>query len=569
VTDSDGAATAAATSVAVANVAPALTLDPVAAIAEGGVATLSGVVTDPGVLDTFTLMVSWGDGTAAQAVAVGADRRFSARHTYLNNPAGGGAFTAAVTAADNGGGTGSAAAAVAVANVAPSMLALNAGSINEGGTFTLAGSFSDPGALDAHTVVIDWGDGGGPTTLTLAAGVVAFTANHPYADDSRGGAFVVSATVTDSDGAAVASGTAVAVANVAPTLTLDPVAAISEGGTATLSGLVTDPGVFDTFTLTVEWGDGSGPQAVAVGPDRHFAVQHQYLNNSPGGGYAVAVAAADNGGATGSAGTTAVVANVAPAGLTLNSGSVAEGGTFTLTGSFADPGALDRHTVVIDWGDGSAPTTLALDPNVLTFTAAHAYLDDLPGGAAAGVTVTDADGAAVAAGTTVAVANVAPTVTLDLVSPISEGGTATLSGTITDQGVFDTFTLTVNWDDGSAPEAVAVGPDRRRHVRRRGGRDGQRRRDRVGHRGRRGRQRGPGRPDPEFRVDERGRDVHPGRQLRRPGRARRPHRRHRLGRRRRPDRPGARPRRAHLRGSAPLPRRPSRRGRGRRHRDRF
>ena len=76
-----------------------------------------------------------------------------------------------------------------MANVAPAGLALNTGSISEGGTFTLAGSFTDPGALDAHTVVIDWGTGAAPTTLALAPGVLTFAADHPYADDSRGGAF--------------------------------------------------------------------------------------------------------------------------------------------------------------------------------------------------------------------------------------------------------------------------------------------------------------------------------------------------------------------------------------------
>ena len=32
----------------------------------------------------------------------------------------------------------------------------------------------------------------------------------------------------------------------------------------------------------------------------------------------------------------------------------------TLNGTFADPGTLDTHTVVIDWKDGSPPTTLNL-----------------------------------------------------------------------------------------------------------------------------------------------------------------------------------------------------------------
>src|SRR5205814_607462 len=140
------------TGVAVANVAPTVTLDPVAAVAEGGVATLSGTIADPGALDTFTLTVNWGDGSAAQTVVLGAGRRFALRHQYLNNPAGGGAFTAAVTATDNGGAAGSATAAVVVANVAPSLAVTATPAVDEGGTVTLTGAFTDPGELDGHTL---------------------------------------------------------------------------------------------------------------------------------------------------------------------------------------------------------------------------------------------------------------------------------------------------------------------------------------------------------------------------------------------------------------------------------
>ena len=61
--------------------------------------------------------------------------------------------------------------AVAVANVAPSQLTagVSPAIINENGTTTVNGSFVDPGTLDTHTVVINWGPGEAPTTLTLAA----------------------------------------------------------------------------------------------------------------------------------------------------------------------------------------------------------------------------------------------------------------------------------------------------------------------------------------------------------------------------------------------------------------
>ena len=49
-----------------------------------------------------------------------------------------------------------------------------------------------------------------------------------------------------------------------------------------------------------------------------------------------------------------------------------------LNGTFADPGLLDTHTVVIHWGDGSANTTLSLDAGVLKFNADHQYQPSHP-----------------------------------------------------------------------------------------------------------------------------------------------------------------------------------------------
>ena len=64
-----------------------------------------------------------------------------------------------------------------------------------------------------------------------------------------------------------------------------------------------------------------------------------------------------------------------------------------LSGSFADPGTLDAHTVVISWGDGTSDTTLNLAAGVLTFSApAHTFLNNRVANAAysVGVSVTDA-----------------------------------------------------------------------------------------------------------------------------------------------------------------------------------
>src|SRR5207237_498147 len=95
--------------------------------------------------------------------------------------------------------------------------------INENDTTTVAGSFTDPGTLDTHTVDIAWGDGSPDTVLHLDANVLTFSASHQYLDNpagqAHGGAFAVSAVVTDKDGDSGGGGTSVVVNNVAPVVT--------------------------------------------------------------------------------------------------------------------------------------------------------------------------------------------------------------------------------------------------------------------------------------------------------------------------------------------------------------
>src|SRR5207249_499383 len=144
-------------------------------------------------------------------------------------------------------------------NTPPSNLVLtpSASSIDENGTLTLNGSFTDPDAADTHTVVIAWGPGEGTTTLNLAAGVTTFSTSHLYPDDNPTGtasdAYPITVTVTDDDGGSGSGGTAVTVNNVAPSITSlsQTATAITEGGWVTISGTFTDPGTQDGFTVTV------------------------------------------------------------------------------------------------------------------------------------------------------------------------------------------------------------------------------------------------------------------------------------------------------------------------------
>src|SRR5262249_22527273 len=109
------------------------------------------------------------------------------------------------------------------------------------------------------------------TTLNLGAGVLTFSASHPYLDNpaghAHGGSFSVTAVVTDKDGDSGSGGTTVDVENVAPTITAltgpDPSPGV-RGQTLSFGGAFTAPGTLDTHTATFAWGDSSSSPAAVT-----------------------------------------------------------------------------------------------------------------------------------------------------------------------------------------------------------------------------------------------------------------------------------------------------------------
>jgi PKD repeat protein len=147
----------------------------------------------------------------------------------------------------------------------------------------------------------------------------------------------------------------------------------------------------------------------------------------------------------------------------LDTSVVDENGSVTLSGSFTDPGLLDPHTVKINWGDGSSPSTLSLQPAVGTFSVTHQYLDDDPTGTTSDIwpltiKVSDDDGGSDLAITTVIINNVAPVASMNVLGTVVLGGgppilpaydSVAAVGSFTDLGTKDTHNSTINWGDGS------------------------------------------------------------------------------------------------------------------------
>ncbi len=486
VVDARGGLTRRTVPIVVENVAPVVVLDPIPAISVGGTAKLTGIITDPGVLDSFVLLVDWGDGTTQElplSRSASGEQAFSLTHVYAAG-AEGGAYPVSVTVMDDDGGKGTAETSIEVGDIeAPEITLAPLGVTKEGDAVLLSGVVSGMEGVELYRVEIDWGDGTVERVTVRSEDGGLFSASHVFAGETGSSArdtYPVTATVI-APGIRVADEGMATVRNVAPTLRLDAIEAVLVGGVLTLSGDVIDPGTNDTFTIDVSWGDDTS-SSVALGRSptgrQPFSLDHVFANG-PAAGIPIEITVRDDDGAVRTYSRTVDVVEDVPEVTLSKPGAIDEYGIVSIDATiatFADEGPFDLTVV---WGDG-AVQTLRFNPAAYgsdTITLSHRYLDDRATGADRyGVTVTavGSAGATGSAATEVSVANVAPTLTLAPIEPIGADGVAMLTGTIFDPGRQDTFTVLIDWGEvGSATrfETIILGPSAtgsqnfsRRHV---------------------------------------------------------------------------------------------------------
>lgn len=205
-TDNDSLSAVRMSTVQVNNVRPLLQNVAVTPeIDENGVVTLSGAILDPGTLDTFTLVVNWGEGVPQTFTYPAGTTNFSETHQYLDdNPTATpqDVYSITLNLSDDDSGTDAAARATLVKNVAPMVTAFTSDAVEcgdkaEGDTVHVTGSFVDVGTKDTHTATIAWGDGATTTAMIVEAGGAGTIASeHIYAS---GGIFRIVVTLTDDD----------------------------------------------------------------------------------------------------------------------------------------------------------------------------------------------------------------------------------------------------------------------------------------------------------------------------------------------------------------------------------
>ena len=440
---------------------------------------------DPSFIDSFDATIDWGDGTTSTGAisltpgspGVPATGVVTGSHQYSDS----GPYTVTVSVGDGSGDFGS--DSFTVTNALPEISIDQVAIVeDEGNGVTLNADFSDlgfdfGGTTKAFTAEINWGDGTISTgNVTVTPGDVSnpttgtITAAHAYGSF---GNYSVEVKLIDENGGEGIATIDATIGNLPPVLASLPVGGFGLNQPFVLTGEFTDPGFTNTHAINIDWGDGtvsyinaneiidlndppiySFSEATDTTPGQ-FSIEHVYTTIDD---YTVVVTAIDNGGLASTqqrvySATPELTGVIAP--LQPLEGIPFRGPVATFTAPGRTPNFFGA---TIQWGDGTTTTVFGSDGDIVenadgsyTVNATHTYRDNavnLP----FRVTVADIVNNTEDSGDSlVTVLNVAPTLQLDAVADINENGFATLTGTISDPGTLDSFSLEINWGDPLSP----------------------------------------------------------------------------------------------------------------------
>ena len=157
-------------------------------------------------------------------------------------------------------------------------------------------SFTDNDVADTHTASVNWGDGSATSTaaVTESGGSGTVSASHTY---DNNGTNIVAVTVTDSFGSTQTVKFTLTVNNLAPTVFAGS-ALSTAGSSITFPNIhFTDPGIQDTHSAAIDWGDGATSTAFVIASRRFVRGSHTY---STTGQFTVTLTVTDDDGDSGS-----------------------------------------------------------------------------------------------------------------------------------------------------------------------------------------------------------------------------------------------------------------------------
>jgi ribosomal protein S16 len=186
------------------SVAPLVALGSDAGIDEGSLFQQACSFTDDDG-SAWTGTVDYGDGSAAEALTINANKTFALQHAY----GGDGDYTITVAITNDLNDTGTDSLLLAVENIAPSLTVIGSQTLSSPGLWSARdlGTFVDPCfGGETFTYSIDWGDespvDSGPATVRVAGGLDlptqgSFDGSHYFGAPAT---YTVTMTVADSDG---------------------------------------------------------------------------------------------------------------------------------------------------------------------------------------------------------------------------------------------------------------------------------------------------------------------------------------------------------------------------------
>jgi hypothetical protein len=295
------------------NIAPIITsLDGPTTGAPGQTLNYTGWFTDPDSMDTWTAIVNFGDGSGDQSVALNPDKTFAFDHYFRDN----GIYPVTLSVADNHGGSDTRSFLVVI-NTVPVITQLNGPTTDRlrGQLLQFSGAFSDRDSGDIWIATVNFGDGSGEQALPLNQDKT-FAFDHAYTDI---GTFTVAVTLFDSRGGIATRSRSVSIVNKEPSVVIFGPTTGAAGQSLHYSGAFTDPDP-DTWTGTVNFGDGTGDQPLTLNSVQSFAIDHEFAT---AGNYSLGVTVSDNHGGVGTRSLTVTITGNRP--------PVAQNDTATLT----------------------------------------------------------------------------------------------------------------------------------------------------------------------------------------------------------------------------------------------
>ena len=386
---------------------------------EGTEISLSAEVTDPG-SDSFTY--SWAVTKDGSSYDMGTEQ------TFGFTPDDNGSYVVSLTVTDDDTGAGTATpVTLLVRNMVPMINVEGGNAITEGAEYTLTlGEITDPGDDTVTEWIVHWGDGatdtydnGGPKTHTYTDNESNGTADGPY---------TIAVDLIDEDGThAGADNKEITVNNVAPAVNAGEDATLDEGSLFTGLGSFTDPGA-DTWTATVDYGDGSGALPFTLNADKTFDLSHIYADD---GDYTVTVTVEDDDAGSGGDTLLVTVNNVAPVLDAIGNKPVDEQTELVFTAT-ADDHGLPADTLTFSLDDDAIAMGMSI-------TAAGAFFwtpTEAQGGASYNATITVSDGSLSDSETisiTVVEVNLAPVLDAIGNKSVEEQTALTFTATASDQ----------------------------------------------------------------------------------------------------------------------------------------